>query len=389
MKILHTSDWHLGHILYGYDRHEEQKAMLQQVINIVESEKPDLFLLCGDIFHTSLPSAATQTMFVEAMTKIHAVNPDMPTVIIAGNHDSASRHEIYSVPWRKFNIHMVGTLHTDNPTDHIIELPDKGYIVALPYVHNRFMPDGWIQTLLDEVGRRNTAMLPVIMTGHTTVKGSDFSGHDDVTEYSVGGIEGMEIADMGEGWDYLALGHIHHRQWVDGSTQRMRYSGSPMAVSFDEDYSHTVSIVELHKHGDMPSLREIEIENPWPLHTLPAKGSTDWENAKQLLAQYPDDRKVYLRINVEVADFLPAGANEEAAALIHNKKCRFCLLNTTRRITETSSEHRSLSVQELKKISPLDIAARYIQQSQRIEMDEELINLLKEVVDIVRTEEIL
>ena len=62
MKILHTSDWHLGHTLYNYDRTEEQLAMLEQMASIVEEQKPDVFLLCGDVYHTSQPSAAVQTM---------------------------------------------------------------------------------------------------------------------------------------------------------------------------------------------------------------------------------------------------------------------------------------------------------------------------------------
>ena len=81
MKILHTSDWHLGHTLYNYDRTEEQLAMLSQMVHIVERERPDVFLLCGDVYHTSQPSASVQTMMAEALVRIHAANPLMTIVV--------------------------------------------------------------------------------------------------------------------------------------------------------------------------------------------------------------------------------------------------------------------------------------------------------------------
>ena len=77
MKILHTSDWHLGHSLYNYDRSEEHTAMLQQMVNIVKEQQPDVFLLCGDVYHTSQPSAAVQTLFTEYIVKIHNANAEV------------------------------------------------------------------------------------------------------------------------------------------------------------------------------------------------------------------------------------------------------------------------------------------------------------------------
>ena len=107
MKILHTSDWHLGHILYNYDRTEEQLSMLDQMVSIVEEQKPDVFLLCGDVYHTSQPSAAIQTMLSEALVRIHDANPGMTIVMTAGNHDSGSKHEIFRKPWLALKVHAI------------------------------------------------------------------------------------------------------------------------------------------------------------------------------------------------------------------------------------------------------------------------------------------
>ena len=83
MKLLHTSDWHLGHTLYNYDRQYEQQCMLNQIVDIVRSEHPDVFLLCGDVYHTAQPSAAVQRMFADTMSAIHDACPEMNIFVIA------------------------------------------------------------------------------------------------------------------------------------------------------------------------------------------------------------------------------------------------------------------------------------------------------------------
>lgn len=319
MKILHTSDWHLGHALYNYDRTEEQAAMLLQIIEIVKSEKPDIFLLSGDIYHTAQPSSAVQTLFTEAIVQIHDANPEMSIIVTAGNHDSGAKHEIFRTPWQALKVYTIGNLDRDNPESHIIEIPGKAYVIAIPYSYERSIPNGFFQDLLQKVEERNLDQLPVVMMAHTTIRGCDFKGHDNSTELSVGGIDSLEIADLGEGYDYLALGHIHHEQWIRGSHHHIRYSGSPLPVSFDENYEHSVSIVTIEKHGDEPQLKKIAISNPHPLVTLPTDGFVSWEEGKRLLENFQDGLAAYIRLNIEIEDFLPAEATQEAAHLTRGK----------------------------------------------------------------------
>lgn len=387
MKILHTSDWHLGHILYGYDRREEQAYMLQEITDIVSREKPDLFLLCGDVFHTAQPSAAVNKMFVNAIREIRKANDDMTIVIIAGNHDSGTRHEIFSKMWEEFHVHTIGTLHYESITDHIIEIPGKGFVVAIPYVHQRLMPEGVIQSLLDKVSAVNETHLPVIMTSHTTIRNSRFKGHEDITEFSVGGIDGIELNELGRGYDYLALGHIHLRQFVDDEKSRVRYSGSPMAVSFDEEQVHTISIIEINKSGELPVVREIEIINPIPLITIPSEGTVTWNKARDLLLEFPADKSAYLRLNVEVEDFLPAGASNEAYNITKEKKCRFCVINTVKK-TAATQRKESFSVQEFKTQKPMDIFRRYVEET-GIQFDTELQSLFREAMDDLEIKDVL
>lgn len=385
MKILHTSDWHLGHTLYNYDRTEEQMAMLLQMVNIVREEKPDVFLLCGDVYHTPQPSASVQTMFTNALVEIHDANPDMTIVITAGNHDSGTKHDIFRTPWKALKVYTIGSVDANNKEDLIIDIPGQGYVIAVPYVNERNMPDGFFQSLLDIVAERNKANLPVVMTAHTTVSGCDFTGHENASEYVVGGIDSHSLEDMGTGYDYLALGHIHHAQFVRGGNHRVRYSGTPIPVSFDENYQHSVSIVELNKHGEEPVVKEIEIQTHRPLVTLPKDSVATWEDAKDLLEGFPNDIEAYIRLNVEVDNFLPVEANAEALILTEGKKCRFCVINT-HRLKKDRREAKVMSVQEFKTEKPIDIAERYAEDI-GVEFDDDMKELFKETLALLKEEE--
>lgn len=366
--------------------------MLQQMVDIVKEQKPDVFLLCGDVYHTSQPSAAVQTMLSDSLVRIHEANPEMPIVMTAGNHDSGSKHEIFQTPWKALKVYAIGQLEKENLDEHIIEVPEKGFVVAVPYANERNIPEGFFQQLLDRAAERNTAGLPVVLTAHTTVKGSDFTGHDHATErlradeqtsgiYTVGGIDTVELEDMGTGYDYLALGHIHHGQFVHSGKHNVRYSGTPLPVSFDENFAHSVSIVEIDEHGAVPRVSEIEIRNPHPLVTLPSHGQATWEEAKELLRMFPDDIPAYIRLNVEIEDFLPVEANAEAYSLTKEKQCRFCYINAKRK-TANEADAQVLTVKEFQSEEPIEIAKRYAEY-EGICFDEEMHHIFDEVMRMV------
>lgn len=382
LKILHTSDWHLGHTLHGFDRTEEQTALLAQMSRIVSENKPDVFLLCGDVFHTSQPSAAIQTQWVNALAKMHEAQPGMTIVVTAGNHDSGTKHDIFRTPWRALNVHTLGNLDKEHPDEHIIEVPGAGYVVAVPYCHERSLPEGFFQLLLDRVAERNHENLPVVMMAHTTVLGCDFTGHEHATEAIVGGIDALKLDALGEGYDYLALGHIHHAQFVHSGKHNVRYSGSPLPVSFDECYAHSVSMVEIEKHGDPPKVTTIEIDNPHPLVTLPTTGFASWEDAKGLLRDYPDDLPAYIRLNVAVDGFLPAEASAEAEGLTQGKQCRFCCFNMQRK-ESGQAEAKVLTVQEFQASDPIEIVKHYLEDS-GLDCDQELEAVFKEALEAVQ-----
>ena len=381
MRILHTSDWHLGHAIYGIDRVEEQENMLKQMVELVREHKPDAFLLSGDVFHMAQPSSFLQTMFTDAVMQIYQANPGMPVIITAGNHDSAVRHEIFRTPWKTLGVHMIGSLESDNLESNIIEVPGKGFVVALPYVHVRNIPEGCRQRMLDMVAERNIDGLPVILMDHTTVSGCDFSGHDQINEYTVGGIDGLSLEELGSGYDYVALGHIHNPQTIKGSDGRVRYSGTPLPVTFDEVFEHSVSLVEIKSHRDKPLITELQIENLHPLVTLPAHRYASWEDAKKLLEDFVAEKESYIRLNVEVEDFLPTDADMTASQIAERLGHRFCCINVRRTITAEDGT-RVMSVEEFKEQSPVDFAERYFTDSGLV-FDEQMKALFLEALEQV------
>lgn len=385
MKLLHTSDWHLGHTIYNFDRREEQWKMLEQIAGIVKEEQPDIFILSGDVYDNSQPSASVQKMFAEGLDAIHKANPQMHIIVTAGNHDSGARHEVCCIPWNVMNVKMIGLLDKEDISKHILEIPGKAFIAALPYTYEKSIPEGFFKRILEEIDRRNSDNLPVVMSAHLTVSGCNFAGHDNASEKIVGGISSYNIDEFGDTYDYLALGHIHKGQFIPSGKHNIRYSGSPLAVSFDENYSHSVSIVEIEKHGDKPEVRTVEITNPKPLVTLPANGYTDWESAKGLLQQFSDDIDAYIRLNVLIANPLPQDAKYQAEKIVSGKKCRFCCINAIRKEAVGNSVH-TLSVQEFKKEDPMSIAKRYI-EGKGYTFTSEMIEMFRTAVERIREDE--
>lgn len=395
MKILHTSDWHLGHSLYNYDRTAEQQSFLEQLARIVATEKPDAMVVSGDIYHYSTPSAATQKMYTDAMLDIHKACPTMTMAVTAGNHDSSSKLEIDSSLWQHFGLNIVGcierTAEEVNLDKHIIEVRNgeeiQGYIVAVPHVYPQNFPlldtdtpreerqARFFQALLDEVEKRNADRLPVVLMAHLSIEGSDRSGHDE----AIGGVEYVPLSTMGEGYDYLALGHIHCPQDIKGSNHRARYCGTPLPVSFDETEPHSVTVVELNGHEE-PRLRTVEIKNPIPLVTLPREPKP-FEEALKELEEYPADKQAYIRLNVLLDNnYLAPDCHERAMSAAKGKACKYCYIKSTRGRQAAETDGKHLSIQEIQEKSPLDIARLYYRETEGEEMDEELCELMSEVL---------
>lgn len=382
MLILHTSDWHLGHCLYGYDRTDEFEGMLAQITEIVAERQPDALLISGDICDVSQPNSATQRMYADALVQMRRAAPKMVIVSTAGNHDSAARHQTHREPFELLDIHAIGDIEPLSLDDNIVELPGKGFIAAVPFVSSRRMPADYYQQLLDRVAERNTQGLPVVMMAHTTVRGSEIEGHERSDEFMVGGIDYADLTALGSGYDYLALGHIHKPQWIHGSNKRARYSGTPLAVSFDETYAHSISLVTIDSHGDTPVLETVEIRNSRPLVNLPATGALPWSEAIGEIEKLPDDCRIYLRLLVNTDEAIPSDYKQVVAQACGERDIRFCrhlLVKSKTADSSSASISEELTVDDFKEMQPLDVARRYADEAGEV-LTDEMVQLLRDLI---------
>ena len=395
MKFIHTSDWHLGHILYNLDRNKEHEAFLNQLCELVSKEKPDALLVSGDVFDSAQPTIPAQRLYNRMMIEIARSNPNTTIVVTAGNHDGASRQELFSELWDEaFNVKFTGRIGylEDGTVDldkFIVEIPGKGFVIAVPYIYGENYPEStkddvapiqdFHQRLLDRVAERNEAGLPVIMMDHLAVSSCDISGHDTTKARLV--FEDLEV--LGTGYDYLALGHIHKPQTLKDTVAR--YCGSPVPVSFDEDYEHSVSIVTIDKKGDVPEIRTEPVVNVMPIWNLPKKAGS-FEEAKAAISAVPAGAVGYARVNIMVKDILPMEQKIEIESLMkEHEGLKLCTINVVHEGSSSTKSLRTYTPDELKQqVDPVQIAKDYYEASHDGEsLPEELVDILRSIISEV------
>lgn len=248
MKILHTADWHLGKLLNDQSRDEEHGLFLDWLLGIVKEEKIDAILVAGDIFDTANPPQSALQRYYDFVSKLFRQG-DCQLIIIAGNHDSAAQLEAPRQALHSLKTHVVGFL-PEAPEDRILYLPDTDdpevAIALIPFLRDRDLRVGKTGETAEEIRAQlaegisaryaETAdalekTCPAIATGHLTVVGSKTS--DSERDIHIGGLGSVTPKHFPEAFDYVALGHLHRPQAADESG-RVRYSGSPIALSFSE-----------------------------------------------------------------------------------------------------------------------------------------------------------
>lgn len=422
MKILHAADLHLGQTFHSFDRSLEQKTALGDIESIIADNKPDAYVISGDVFHTITPQAGAEQMLISHLMHVHELAPQMKIVVTAGNHDS-NRIEIDDPLWNLIGVSVIasikrniiegedsGEYHKGLFARHIIPVgcgeEVKGYIIAIPHCFPANFPSvraglpreerekAYVQLLLDEVARRNVGNLPVVVMAHAAVRRS---ADDELSAPGqdlsvIGGIDLIDADVLGTGYDYVALGHIHYAQNV---TERMRYSGSMLPTSFDENYQHSVSLVEIAAHGDMPKVDVIPVANVMPVITIPEQEmskpgdavSLPWEEAIKALREFPADREGYLRLNVTDDGTIPSGANDIAAKSARELglKAKFCLVNRVRKEVETEETAEGtrvrLTTSQLSEMTPLQVAELSWREKFHAEIPVDLKALMQQAIN--------
>ena len=361
MKIIHTSDWHLGARLYNYDWTDEEEHFFGQLSAVVAQEQPDALVISGDIFHSGVPGNDVAKRFTERLLDVQTKCPAMETVVIAGNHDSYSRLVVDEALWRRFRVHVFGTPAEDEAgkavfAENVVEIPGKGLIAAVPFCHPRNFPTvegekDYFAALAKYVKERANG-LPTVLMAHLAVKGDlDFRGHDKA--FVIGGEECVDAETLGAGYDYVALGHIHCPQWIKGDRKVARYCGTPRAIHFDETCDHGVDMVTVEA-GKEPELRTEVFKPLYALVTLGGEEGVAFEEALNQVAEAVLPDGTYIRLNVRLGSDELSGPDwtERARKACNVKGFRFCVNNPIRTESPGKKETKKmLTMEELKELS--------------------------------------
>ena len=369
MRILHTADLHLGQILYQYyERTDEHDHFFAQLTDWCHEYHPDALLVSGDLFDIQQPGAAVKAYFNRTFADLHRQLPDMAIIATAGNHDSASRIEADRAVWALSGVTLAGN------TPAVVALP-AGFVVAVPFMAV-YHPEA-VQALLDQVATQNTDGLPVVLMAHLAVAGSDFTGHGDI-----GTLRTLPPQALGQGYDYAALGHIHRPQTLahpfdmaDTSATLpaplIRYSGSPLHVSCDEQYPHSVSLVDIDTHGGTVTVKPLRIDELRHFYILPDYGhpaATSADELYTLLSEFcHQNPRGYIRLRVDSRTALPTDFQQAAYRILEatGNEVRYNpnILWENLQQDTPSSERPLFEVPELQQMAdPLDFIRKTIDQ---------------------------
>lgn len=287
MKIIATSDWHLGNLFHGNDRLPEHKHFLKWLLEQIAEQKPDALLIAGDIFDNGNPSAAAQTVYYEFLADATQLCPNMQVIITAGNHDSASRLEAPRPLLTRYHVEIRGNVrkiwqqggsrndgngeeengmkagnnesggHWLYSFDDLIipvtnEEGEEVIILAVPFLRSDVVQNASYSQGVNDFLRELTAEArkkypgrKCIMMAHMYAKGSDIAKKDASEKIIIGGQEEVDLEGWYEQPDYMTCGHIHKRQHI-WNTDWARYTGSILPMSFAEkDYTHGIDLITI------------------------------------------------------------------------------------------------------------------------------------------------
>ena len=255
MRVLHTADWHLGKLLHGEHLTAEQRGLLDQLCGIVAEKAPDVVLMAGDVYDRSVPPADAVELLDDTLsTLVNDLNT--PVLLIAGNHDSPDRLDFGARILREQGLYVVSKPRPDPGVVTIDDEHGPVHIVGLPYTEppqaRHVFGDPDIKTHDEVVATQVEAARKTIPEGdrsiavaHIFAQGGTLA--DSERPLAVGGAETVHTRRF-EGFDYVALGHLHRHQQV--GKEHIQYSGSLMKYSFDEiHHDKSLNLVEMDAAG--------------------------------------------------------------------------------------------------------------------------------------------
>ncbi|MGF1730256.1 exonuclease SbcCD subunit D C-terminal domain-containing protein [Photobacterium kasasachensis] len=371
MKILHTSDWHLGHQLHGYSRDYEHQAFLDWLAETLEQQQIDALLVAGDIFDTANPPASAWRMLYRFMARLAKTMPQLNVVMIGGNHDSPSKLDAPHELLKAFDLHMVGGIHRgeDGQLDHqrmLVPISNKSgeqtaWVLAVPFLRSADLRSDdlseeddrlikGVETLYAEMTQAarelKSTNQALIGMGHAFMASGKLS---EMSERRVlgGNQHALPASIFADDISYVALGHLHLPQKV-AKQEHVRYSGSPLPLSMSErDYKHQVVVVELD--GDqVAGIEPITIPRTVDMLKVPRSPAPLEQVLEELEALEVDDlpreQQPFLEVHVRL-DKPRALLREKVLAALDGKAIRLAKITPHYQQQERQDDlrHRRLS----------------------------------------------
>jgi len=384
MRILHTSDWHLGQHFMGKSRQAEHAALIDWLLVQVDAHAVDAVLIAGDIFDTGTPPSYARELYNNLVEKLHRAG--VALLLLGGNHDSVATLGESRSLLAVLSTTVVGAV--GSAADHVVVLPRRGgqgeagcVVCAVPFVRPRDVLQSQagqsaeekqqsLQAAIQayyqsvyEAGRARQAQLqsetgrtvPLIATGHLTTVGA--SSNESVREIYVGSLDAFPTAAFPP-VDYVALGHIHKPQKV-GGLEHIRYCGSPIPLGFDEARQQKeVLLVDLNSEG-LAAVTPLAVPRFQALVSVSGNLAALGGAIATAAAEGSADRPVWLEVTVAEDDYLadlPARISEMAQGLPVE------VLRVRRQRTSTAAAMTGDAMETLDELSPGDVFTRRLEQ---------------------------
>jgi len=392
MKLLHTSDWHLGQSLNQFERSYEHAQFLAWLLDTLQAEQVDALLIAGDVFDNTNPSSASQGQLYQFLTEARRRMPHLSVVLTAGNHDSPGRMEAPAPFLALLDAHVVGQPGRRQDADgdggvalERIVLPLKNrsgavaaWCIAMPFLRPGDVPRVEVAHMAADPYQAGIAALyaqayayalahrspgqAIVAMGHCHLSGGQVSAASE-RPIVIGGAESFSAQVFDAGIAYVALGHLHLAQSVGGDATR-RYCGSPLPMSFSElDYKHQVVVVELDGER-VASTRALPIPRSVELLLVPRQPAPLQQVLAELQAlQLPDvplEQQPYLQVRVRLSQPEP-GLRMQVETALSDKPVRLVRIETSslRHAADGSPDDApALSVDALGSLQPMDYFER-------------------------------
>ncbi len=387
MRLLHTSDWHLGQTLHNFDRTHEHGCFLDWLVATLVAEEIDVLLIAGDIFDNANPSAAAHRQLYRFLQQAKARVPHLQVVVIAGNHDSPGRLEAPTPLLEAHGTIVVGNV--GRTADGGIDLdrllvPLRGrdgavraWCLAVPFLRPGDVPRAVAEddTLALDPYLNGTALLyrqafalaqarctageAIIAMGHCHMVDGQ-SSQDSERRIVIGGTEALPASMFDPAVAYVALGHLHLAQRVGGHEHR-RYSGSPLPLSFSEvGYQHQVLRIELDGPA-VASVTSLFVPRAVELLRVPPKPAPLDDVLALLEALDLPDAPLHAQPFLEVRVLLDGpepGLRSRVEAALAGKPVRLAKIEPTRRHAAPDNASEALTLDQLAQLQPDDIFRR-------------------------------